>query len=91
MANDSVLSCLDSGLTGDIVSPLAVGGFVQNTLSGASENIPFALLNPDNTIGNPNEYYLFFLAGNPNDFEAIALLDITIITTSANLTYTQNA
>ena len=91
LANDSVLSCLDSGLTGDIVSPLAVGGFVQNTLSGASENIPFALLNPDNTIGNPNEYYLFFLAGNPNDFEAIALLDITIITTSANLTYTQNA
>jgi hypothetical protein len=91
LANDSVLRCSDSGLTGDIVSPLAVGGFVQNTLSGASENIPFALLNPDNTIGLSSEYYLFFLAGNPNDFEAIASLDITFVTNSPNLTYTQNA
>jgi hypothetical protein len=91
LANDSVLTCGDSGITGEVVSPLAVGGFVQNTLSGASENIAFALLNPDNTIGTSNEYYLFFLAGNANDFEATALLDITFITTSANITYTQNA
>jgi hypothetical protein len=91
LANDSILTCGDSGIAGEIVSPLAVGGFVQNTVTGASENITFALLNPDNTIGTLNEYYLFFLAGNPNDFEATALLDITFITTSANLTYTQNA
>jgi hypothetical protein len=91
LANDSILVCEDGGLTGEIVSPLAVGGFVQNTLSGASENIPFAILNPDNTIANPNDYYLFFLAGNPNNFLATAYLDITFITTSPNLTYTQNA
>ena len=91
LANDSILVCEDSGLTGEVVSPLAVGGFVQNTLSGASENIAFALLNPDNLVGNPNEYYLFFLAGNPNNFLATAFLDITFITTSPNLTYTQNA
>ena len=91
LANDSVLTCGDSGITGNLVSPLAVGGFVQNTLTGASENIAFALLNLDNTIGTPNEYYLFFLAGNPNDFDATAFLDITFITTSANITYTQNA
>jgi hypothetical protein len=91
LANDSILVCEDGGLTGEIVSPLAVGGFVQNTVSGSAENIPFALLNPDNTIANPNDYYLFFLAGNPNNFLATAYLDITFITTSPNLTYTQNA
>lgn len=91
LANDSVLTCGDSGIAGEIVSPLAVGGFVQNTVTGASENLAFALLNPDNTIGTSNEYYLFFLAGNANDFEAKAFLDITFITTSANITYTQNA
>lgn len=91
LANDSILICEDGGLTGEVVSPLAVGGYVQNTVSGASENIPFALLNPDNTIGNSNEYYLFFLAGNPNNFLATALLDVTFVTTSPSLTYTQNA
>lgn len=90
-ANDSVFVCLDSGLAGEIVSPLAVNGYVQNTLSGASENIPFALLNPDNTLGNPNEYFLFLLTGNPNNFQATGYLDITILSASQSVTYTQNA
>ncbi len=85
-----VLICTDSGLTGTITSPLAVNGYVTNSGLGTSENIPFILLNPDNTIGTPNQYYLFFLAGNPNNFEADAILDVVFLTDSTNVTYTQN-
>jgi hypothetical protein len=90
-ANDSVLVCKDSGVAGTIVSPLAVGGWVQNNGTAVSETIPFVMLNPDSSVGNPNEYFFFLLTGNPNNFKATAWLDITLITTSSNVTYTQNA
>ena len=89
-ANASTFECTDGALTGTITSTLANNAWVTNTLSGSSEQIPFVVINPDNTLGNPNEYYLYLLVGNPNSFEATAVLDINIITDSTTVTYTQN-
>jgi hypothetical protein len=86
----STIQCTDVALTGTITSTLANNAWVTNTLSGSSEQIPFVVINPDNTLGNPNEYYLYLLVGNPNTFEASAFFDITILTDSTTVTYTQN-
>jgi len=90
VANQSVFVCDDSGLTGKVTSIFTNGAWVQNTTTGASEQIPFVIVNPDNTIGNPNEYYLFLLTGNPNSFQGTANLDITFSTDSTSVTYNQN-
>jgi hypothetical protein len=89
-SNASTIDCTDGALTGTITSTLANNAWVTNTLSGSSEQIPFVVINPDNTLGNPNEYYLYLLVGNPNTFGATASLDINIITDSTTVTYTQN-
>jgi hypothetical protein len=89
-SNASTMECTDVALTGTITSTLANNAWVTNTLSGASEQIPFVVINADNTIGNPNEYYLYLLVGNPNSFSATASFDITILTDSPTVTYTQN-
>jgi hypothetical protein len=89
-SNASTMECTDSGLAGTITSTLANNAWVTNTLSSASEQIPFVVINPDNTLGNPNEYYLYLLVGNPSTFTASASFDITILTDSTTVTYTQN-
>jgi len=89
-SNASTFSCNDVALNGSIASTMSNGGWVQNDVSGASEEIPFVVINPDNSVGNPNEYYLYLLAGNPNNFTATVSLDLTIITNSTTVTYTQN-
>jgi hypothetical protein len=89
-SNASTIDCTDSGLAGTITSTLANNAWVTNTSSGASEQIPFVVINPDNTLGNPNEYYIYLLVGNPNTFSASASLDINIITDSTTVTFTQN-
>lgn len=89
-SNASTFSCNDVALNGSISSTMSNGGWVQNDVSGASEEIPFVVINPDNSVGNPNEYYLYLLAGNPNNFTATVSLDLTIITNSTTVTYTQN-
>ena len=88
--NSSVIRATDTGLTGEIISNLANNAWVTNNTTGVSEQIPFVVLNPDNTLGNPNEYYLYLLVGNPNDFTGVVAFDFTIGTTSTTVTYNQN-
>jgi hypothetical protein len=89
-ANDSVFNCTDTGLAGTIDSVLANYAWVTNSGTGVSEQIPFVVFNPDNTPGNPNEYYIYLLTGNPNNFSGTGYLDITFLTNSTTVTYTQN-
>lgn len=88
--NSSVITASDTGLSGGIISSLANNAWVTNFITGLSEQIPFVVLNPDNTIGNPNEYYLYLLVGNPNDFTGVVAFDFTIATDSTTVTYNQN-
>ena len=88
--NSSVITATDTALTGEIISNLANGAWVTNDTTGVSEQIPFVVLNPDNTIGNPNEYYLYLLVGNPNNFTGTVAFDFTIGTDSTTVTYSQN-
>ena len=88
--NSSVISATDSSLTGDIISNLANNAWVTNDATGVSEQIPFVVLNPDNTLGNPNEYYIYLLVGNPNAFTGAVSFDFTIATNSTAVTYNQN-
>lgn len=88
--NSSVFSATDSGLSGEIISNLTNGAWVTNSGTGVSEQIPFVVLNPDNTPGNPNEYYLYLLVGNPNNFQGQVAFDFSIATSSTTVTYNQN-
>jgi hypothetical protein len=88
--NSSVITATDTGLSGTIISSLANNAWVTNFITGVSEQIPFVVLNPDNTLGNPNEYYLYLLVGNPNDFTGVVAFDFTIATNSTTVTYNQN-
>jgi hypothetical protein len=89
-SNGSIITATDTGLAGEIVSTLANGAWVTNDATGVSEQTPFVVINPDNTIGNPNEYYLYLLIGNPNNFTGEVAFDLTIATDSTTVTYSQN-
>ena len=90
ISNQSVFNCTDAGLTGTIDSIFCNVAWVTNAGTGASEQIPFVVFNPDDTIGNPNECYIYLLTGNTNPFSGRAYLDITFSTNSTKVTYTQN-
>jgi hypothetical protein len=89
--NASTVNSQDSGLTGLVVSTLSNGAWVTDALSGTTVQIPFCVINPDNTIGNPNEYYLYLLMGNPTNFGCQVAFDLSFVTNSSNVTFSINA
>jgi hypothetical protein len=86
----STITCKDSAITGEITSPLTNGGWVTNSLTGLIEPLTNALINYDNTIGNPNEYYFFLLTGNLNPFECVVNLNFTTYTNSSTVNFNRN-
>lgn len=62
---------------GTLVTPFAPGGLVTNFNTGEFQSVQFAALQIDNTLFE-EEYEIFILAADSNDFESTVTIDVTL-------------
>jgi len=73
VSQQSVFSSSDIDL-GTLVTPFAPGGFVTNFNTGEFQSVQIAALQIDNSLVE-EEYEIFILAADFNDFESVVTID----------------
>ena len=72
-SQQSLFTSADSEF-GRLVTPFGPGGFVTNFDNGQVQPVQFAALQVDNTLFE-EEYEIFILAADSNDFESVVTID----------------
>lgn len=82
-SQNGIFSSTDTDL-GTLVTPFAPGGLVTNFNTGEFQSVEFAALQIDNTLFE-EEYEIFILAADSNDFESTVTIDVTFFATEGSV------
>jgi hypothetical protein len=83
VSQQGIFSSSDIDL-GTLVTPFAPGGFVTNFNTGEYQSVQIAALQIDNSLVE-EEYEIFILAADSNDFESTVIIDVTFFVTEGSV------
>jgi hypothetical protein len=82
-SQNGIFSSTDTDL-GTLITPFAPGGLVTNFNTGEFQSVQIAALQIDNTLFE-EEYEIFILAADSNDFESAVTIDVTFFATEGSV------